>query len=691
MSGNLNELTRTGRLANVLCSLAGSGFTGLVYAEREAESLVISVRDGSPVFVEDLGETKSISDVLLEQGLLTKEQYAEVATRVIESLAENEDAAFCQVAVQLRFLTQGQVDSAVERRVRGRLIQCVAWEHCRVEIDDDPDGLTGTLEYPQPIGSLIYMGVRTFFDEDRVRSLLGGETELYVRPLRPVVEVVAFFQLESEEAGLLSQLRPDVSVSSTIEQSAGDTLEGWQLLSMLVLAGMVEIGPSPFAATTEPSGVRSAQSLEGGSATAETRRGSASQAQIQAAVEQPATSGSQARIQAAREERAVPGSRPRMPIARGETPMRSASQARVPVPREEPETPGSQARMQAVREERVSPASRPHMPVAREAPPRSASHTSMPATREPQGSPAQSSARMPAAKAASPAPGSRPNVPAARAESAARGSELRTPTARGESSSTTGRDPGRSSSGQTPDRAASAPHAGSSQSAVAATESQIASRLQGRKRPTRKLSTALQRLDRELKQARKHAPEEPAAEPAAGGHGRAHVDQLIRMRHATMAQKQIESRADGSKLGEESFRAGQDALRENKFARAHDLLRKACDTDPNNEVYSMFCLWAALRAGTLQEEGLSKLRTLLRNRVTDDQYKGFAYYALGHVALVEKKDEAAEKFFRRAIELDKNNKDAERHLRVIELRRKTAATEHRGNKIFGIEIGTKKS
>ena len=47
----------------------------------------------------------------------------------------------------------------------------------------------------------------------------------------------------------------------------------------------------------------------------------------------------------------------------------------------------------------------------------------------------------------------------------------------------------------------------------------------------------------------------------------------------------------------------------------------------------------------------------------------------------------AEKFSRKAVECDKNNKDAERHLRIIDLRRKTAATEQRSNKIFGIEIG----
>jgi Tfp pilus assembly protein PilF len=119
-------------------------------------------------------------------------------------------------------------------------------------------------------------------------------------------------------------------------------------------------------------------------------------------------------------------------------------------------------------------------------------------------------------------------------------------------------------------------------------------------------------------------------------------------------------------------------------------MRKACEAQPENAVYAMYCMWAALRSNNLPEDGVAKLRATLRDRVSDDQYKKFAYYALGHLSLYEKKEEAAEKFFRRAVELDKNNKDAERHLRIIELRRKTAS-EQRNNKIFGIEIGAKKS
>ena len=62
-------------------------------------------------------------------------------------------------------------------------------------------------------------------------------------------------------------------------------------------------------------------------------------------------------------------------------------------------------------------------------------------------------------------------------------------------------------------------------------------------------------------------------------------------------------------------------------------MRKACEAQPDNEVYAMYSLWAALRSNNIKEDGITKLRSLLRARVSDDEYKKFTYYALGHLSL----------------------------------------------------------
>ena len=134
-------------------------------------------------------------------------------------------------------------------------------------------------------------------------------------------------------------------------------------------------------------------------------------------------------------------------------------------------------------------------------------------------------------------------------------------------------------------------------------------------------------------------------------------------------------------------RSAQDALREQQFGRAQALLATECAAEPANDLYKMYRLWAGFRANALQEADVATLRTLVRDKLGDEQLKGFAHYAMGHIMLVDKKDEAAERFFRKAKELDRNNRDAERHVRLLELRKRGSASDASGQKIFGIEIG----
>ncbi len=623
MSGDVGEQAGPGGLAAVLCRLARDGFTGVVYAERDDDAgAVFSLLAGRVVFVEDLGDEQSIPDMLLERGLLDERQYAEIAADVVESLAENEDVAFCQQAVSKGILSQDQVDAELDRRVRGRIIQAVGWRSCRIELDPDPDTLLGIPEYPQQIAPLVHTGVRTFYDEERVRATLRHDGALYVRLTRSADELAELLSLDEVEAGLLRCLKPDAPVTTAFEECAAEPLDAWQLLCTLVIADLAETSSAPLS-PAERSGVRSTQAMTGrhglGGGVREERAGPGSQARMPAVGPDGRAAGSQGRIPAAVAEGALQHSQPRMPAAgpveRTAPPAAQAPPARAARVRG---TGYSSATIQAIQAEQIKTAAAP-----------SASSTA----RAP-------NARGQAAEAPRPQPAPEPEVTVRRSAR-----------------------PGRE-----------------------------------RRRP-RKLSVALKRLDRELKQLRPPSsaatpaapqPTETSAQAPAGmSAGKAHLEQLRRMRAAALSQRRAATPTGGERSVGETFRMAQEALRDQQFPRAHELMRKVCEHAPDDEVYSMFCMWAGFRAGALADDGVTKLRNALRMKVSDDEHKAFAYYALGHVSLHDKKDDAAEKFFRRAVELDKHNKDAERHLRIIELRRKTAAVNEKSNKIFGIEIKKK--
>ena len=590
MTDELTALASSGRFATVLCRLSRARMTGVVYVERADSGAVVSLREGVPVFVEDLGGGDPLGDAMLAQEVITPEQYARIMEHTLSDLTGSEDVAFALKAVELGVLTQAAVDAELTRRVRGQLIQALSWDSARIEIDDDPDALTGP-EYPQPLGSLLYMAVRTFFDEARVSQLLGEHRELYLRLLRPRAEVADHLGLDDSERELLEAFDPPSSVRSAIDRLAADSLEAHQLVAMLVLAEHAEHGNRPWSAPIEvPSHQRGPR---------------------------PAAMGRYVTTEPLPEERLGPAVTPR---------------ARPPDPRRP--TP-----------ERAQPLVRP--PSAPVEPDYAFSAPSSPPAR----------------------PASQPQ-PVVKAE------------------------PARA------ERSAPAPRPVS-----------IRPTREPAPRP-RRLGAALKRLGKELQERRAHTQQlegEPAqhaaAAPAASTSGGSGVQpaavvpgaepnavrELIRRRRAMVSQqaRAAEKKPQGASPAE-LMRSAQDALREQQFGRAQELFAKASEADPGNGVLKMLRLWAAFRANALQEGELVTLRNAVRDKLNDDAHKPFAYYAMGHISLADKKDEHAEKFFRKAMELDKTNKDAERHLRLLEIRRKTAATEAQGQKIFGIEIGPKK-
>jgi len=626
MGRTLEELIRAGRPASVFCRLARTRFTGVVYAEHDEGGGIFSFREGMPVFAEDLGDTPLLADDLLARGLIDAAQYAEIAARVIELGPDDEDIGFCEVAVELGVLAAAQVDAELERRLRGRIVQAVGWSGCRIEVDGDPDSVAGVAQYPQDLGPLIATGVRTFCDEATVRELIGPLETLYVRPTVSEAESVQFFELGDEDEALLSSLKADVPVERSIDGATGDWLESWHVVLMLVIAEHVEVGRAPFVPATERSGLRSSHAIT-------------------------SPGGRYVSTTGVREERVRTDSIGRLPAVTGATTVPSTSGAS-PAGRDTGRTTSG-----------PTPAST----VAR-----AGSQTSTPIERT-----------RPASAAAP--------TPAAAERTTLQGGTRATTTSATRSTATT-----------------------------VDLSSTSEPRSVPRRDPKRKLSTALQRLERNLKDLRQTAPVAHAAAPsmatatptsstatvggtrparapsatvtAPGDAQRAHVEALLRMRYGKRPEStpQAGKASEPGKAAPELFRQAQDLMRDNQWPRAHETMRKVCELDSANELYTMYQRWTALRSNLLDEDGMSKLRASLRDKLADETLGKFAYYALGHLALAEKKDDAAEKLFKKALELDKHNKDAERHLRIIELRRKSAK-EQANNKIFGIEIGKKKS
>jgi tetratricopeptide (TPR) repeat protein len=181
----------------------------------------------------------------------------------------------------------------------------------------------------------------------------------------------------------------------------------------------------------------------------------------------------------------------------------------------------------------------------------------------------------------------------------------------------------------------------------------------------------------------------PTTKSAQPEYAKAHLKELIaRRKQAANANESQSGRDAGREL-----REAKSLLHGQHYARAEKLLHGLVELEPQNEVYKTYLLWSRWRAQPdAAESSLPELRDLAKKLVAEAEHAAFAAYVLGHVFLHEKRDDLAEKFFKRAHTADRGNKDAERHLVILERRKQTAADGGgAGNrKLFGIQLPNSK-
>jgi tetratricopeptide (TPR) repeat protein len=143
---------------------------------------------------------------------------------------------------------------------------------------------------------------------------------------------------------------------------------------------------------------------------------------------------------------------------------------------------------------------------------------------------------------------------------------------------------------------------------------------------------------------------------------------------------------------EESFRKGEVLLRRHDFAGAEEAFAAAVNENPSEPIYKAYALWARWQNPAAPKDrlvretlvGLIAVGAELPKFALGRYWQGLLYKHLGDLV-------AAESAFRSAIAEDKNLLDAERELRVLEMRRTKAATAAPPDKAAAVSAARPKS
>ena len=571
-----------GRMAGVFCRLHRERFDGVVRVESAGQAAAIGFRAGCPVTLDDAAQGHTLGDVFVERGQLTRAQCNAVIARVTDGLVDDEAVAFCDHAVALGYMSEEECKLELSERFRTRMIQVLSWKDCEIELEPGEAALFERREFPQELGAIVYMGVRTFYEDDFIAQCLPNIERKYLRLLAAPASISHFFGLDDDEFQLLRKVDADLPLSSLLKQRALDRAHVLSLILLLAISEQAELSSTPFAQQQEPerSGARPAP-----------RRPLS-----QPMAELPSSSSQDAFPAMAM---TLDGTRARAPMdaAVGRAISRPVDATQEALLEAAARTAKTRKSSSAVRRAPIEP-SPPQPPAA---------------------APAQRSVPVAVSRRAA----TQPSVP------------LATP-----------RD----------------------QAAVIASRPAPSSGPMASSTPEARASGV-------------------PAQPVRTDYAKAHLDELIKRRKQAAAPE-VAANTAKREAGKE-LRHARDLLRDQHYSRAEEVLRGLLEKEPESEVLRTYHMWSRFRAQPEAADSLSgELRDLAKKLTQDSDHAAFAAYVLGHVYFSAKRDDLAEKFFKRAHAADRNNKDAERHVLILERRKQQTAEQSAAanRKIFGIQI-----
>jgi hypothetical protein len=241
-----------GRLGGVLLQLQRERFDGVLNFACEGQAASIGFREGSPVTFDDPTPGHTLADQFVEREQLTRGQCNKVLARMTDALVDNEAVAFCEQAVQLGFLTEDEAKVELSSRIRAHMIQLFGWRACESSLTPGVAALLDRPEYPQNVGAILYMGVRTFYDEELLISCHPDLTQTYVRLTAAPATIVQFFGLDDEEFQLLRRIQPDDPASLLVETRKVERVHLLALLLLLRMAQFCEVFKHPQPRATSP-------------------------------------------------------------------------------------------------------------------------------------------------------------------------------------------------------------------------------------------------------------------------------------------------------------------------------------------------------------------------------------------------------------------------------------------------------
>lgn len=197
------DLSKT-PLPEVLQTVHHYKVPGVLVVRRAEIEKKIYIWNGDVIFASSNDREDSLGSVLLRAGKLTRAQFEESVTRLIEARASQETRRHGAVLVDMGLLTPEELFASVTRQVRDILYSVFDWEEGEVSFTVGRFRTDEIIQLEVPTRHAIVAGVKSVRDARRLVAFLGPSWTVFDPSFSPTQ--IGDIALEAGEIRLLQQV-----------------------------------------------------------------------------------------------------------------------------------------------------------------------------------------------------------------------------------------------------------------------------------------------------------------------------------------------------------------------------------------------------------------------------------------------------------------------------------------------------
>ena len=226
--------------------------TGVVTIQSDEVRTFVYLRDGVVVFAEEGTQGESLGRLLVRQHILSQERYVEIIGKMTDAFVLNEQLRFGEVAVELGYLTEPQVEKALRDQIRWKIVRAFQRAGATWVFEDSESRVVDAGHFPTPLEALVLEVVRWVDDEDKMEL---GLARMMDKPLRVAPEAAAAlgtsFGFSTSERSFAAQVDGTRTVRQLLSAPNPDAVDTHALLTAMIVTRSVAVAvkaPEPVVA-----------------------------------------------------------------------------------------------------------------------------------------------------------------------------------------------------------------------------------------------------------------------------------------------------------------------------------------------------------------------------------------------------------------------------------------------------------